>query len=166
MFPTLSISGCCSKSCTMSAWPPLAAKWRGELSWPLSKFGLQLPFSSNSFVASTLPCLRETKRKLHHNSSLRGQNRNGEHRGGWASNSPAGVVDGGPVVTVHLRNWEAAVQELREQLSVPFTGTAVKGEVVHPLPIPKKITKTKKTIILKMVPQKCNTATGYKTQKN
>lgn len=64
--------------------------------------------------------------------------KNREHWIGWASNSPAGVVNGGPVVTVHLRNGEAAVQELREQLSVPFTGTAVKGEVVHPLPISKK----------------------------
>ena len=59
-FRTRSISGCCSRSCTISAWPPLAAKCRGELSWPFSKFGLQFPFSSNSLVASTLPCLKGT----------------------------------------------------------------------------------------------------------
>ncbi|KAG7240971.1 hypothetical protein INR49_026149 [Caranx melampygus] len=33
--------GCCSRSCTISTWPPLAAKCRGELSWPLSRFGLE-----------------------------------------------------------------------------------------------------------------------------
>lgn len=46
-------------------------------------------------------------------------------------------MDGGPVVAVQLLNRETAVQELREQLGVAFTGTAVKGEVVHPLPIPE-----------------------------
>lgn len=47
-------------------------------------------------------------------------------------------MNGGPVVTVQLLNRETAVQELREQLGVTFTGTAVEGEVVHPLPIPEK----------------------------
>lgn len=42
------------------------------------------------------------------------------------------------MVAVQLLNRETAVQELREQLGVAFTGTAVQGEVVHPLPIPGK----------------------------
>ena len=129
-FRTRSISGCCSRSCTISAWPPLAAKCRGELSWPLSKFGLQFPFSSNSLVASTLPCLDGTKQNLttiHHHSQGKLQ---------FNSDSPAGVVNGSPVVTVQLFDWEPTVQKLREQLCISFTGTTMEGEVVHPLPLP------------------------------
>lgn len=132
-FRTRSISGCCSRSCTISAWPPLAAKCRGELSWPLSKFGLQLPFSSKSLVASTLPCLDGPKQEMKMRTfgvfrlsrAVR-----------WASVSPACVVNGSPVVAVQLLDWEAAVQEFREQLRVSFTGAAVEREVVHPLALP------------------------------
>lgn len=57
IFLTLSISGCCRSNCTISAWPPPAAKCKGELSWPFKRLGLQFPFSNRSFVASTFPCL-------------------------------------------------------------------------------------------------------------
>lgn len=138
MFRTRSISGCCSSSCTISAWPPLAAKCRGELSWPFSKFGLQFPLSSNSLVASTLPCLDGTKQNgtaiLHLQHKSPRKITSGYLR--WASDSPAGVVNGSPVVAVQLLDWETAVQKLRQQLCVSFTGTAVEGEVVHPLALP------------------------------
>lgn len=52
------------------------------------------------------------------------------------SSSPAGVVNGSPVVTVQLLDRETAVQKLGQQLCVSFTGTAVEGEVVHPLALP------------------------------
>lgn len=73
--------------------------------------------------------------KLHHDSSPTGQT--------WIhqtlSDLPAGVVNGSPVVAVKLLDGEAAVQKLREQLGVSFTGAAVEGKVVHPLALPAEI---------------------------
>lgn len=106
LFHTRSISGCCSRSCTISAWPPLAAKCRGELSWPFSMFGLQLPFSSNSLVASTLPCLDGTKQNLV-TTHQQDQNNIITYRGLQTFSrrpldSPTCIVNGSPVVTVQL----------------------------------------------------------------
>lgn len=53
-----------------------------------------------------------------------------------ASDSPAGIVNGSPVVTVQLLDGETAVQKLREQLRVSFTGAAVERKVIHPLALP------------------------------
>lgn len=65
------------------------------------------------------------------------------------------------MVAVQLLDRETAVQELGEQLSVSFTGTAMEREVLHPLALPAEQFSQSYTVffVLKSVELKRSPAT-------